>query len=130
MYHFGYERLTEVAVAKAVEVCPEGNEGLPPFAFLVISGYVMYGLSRFIEYFMAFVIPAFSADAMAVIQAFLNNFLSLVNKPVTAIPAGTPVIIKASEFETNLKKLSDCSVWGELIDLSILISIFWECRLT
>jgi hypothetical protein len=75
------------------------------------------------------VIPAFSADAIAVTQAFLINFLSFVNKPVTAIPAGTPAMTKASVFETNLKKLSDCRVLGELIDLRSLMSIFCECRL-
>jgi hypothetical protein len=95
----------------------------------MISGYVTNGLSRFIEYFKAFVIPAFSADAMAVTHAFLTNSLSFLINPVTAIPAGIPATTKASEFDTNLKKLSDGNAAGELIDLSILISIFWECRL-
>jgi hypothetical protein len=45
------------------------------------------------------------------------------------MPTGTPATTKASEFDTNLKKLSDGNVAGELIDLRILISIFWECRL-
>lgn len=95
----------------------------------MISGYVTNGLSRFIEYFKVFVIPAFSADAMAVSHAFLNNSLSFLINPVTAMPTGTPATTKASEFDTNLKKLSDDNVAGELIDLRILISIFWECRL-
>jgi hypothetical protein len=115
-----------VAVANALEVCPEGNEGLPAFDFFVISGYVTNGLSRLIEYFIALVIPAFSAEATAITQAFLNNPLFLFINPVTAIPAGTPATTKASEFDTNLKKLSDGSVSDELMDLSILISIFWE----
>jgi hypothetical protein len=120
----GYERLTEVAVANALEVCPEGKEGLPAFDFLVISGYVINGLSLFIEYFKAFVTPAFNADAMAVTHAFLNNTLSCFINPVTAIPTGTPVTMKASEFETNLKKLSEGSASDELNDLNNLMSMF------
>jgi hypothetical protein len=119
-------------VAKAIEVCPDGNEGEPAADFFVISGYVTKGLSRLTVYLSSTVTASFTPMAVNVTQAFRRRLSFFFASPVIAIPAGIPRAIIASEFETNLKKPSEGSVLGELIARSSSISQFcafiWEVK--
>lgn len=58
MYHLGYCRLTEVAVEKASELCPDGNENV----LSVVTGmrspsYCIYGRGLFTMAFNPMVMP-------------------------------------------------------------------------
>jgi hypothetical protein len=119
----------DVAVANALEVCPEGNEGDAAPDFFVISGYVMKGLVRFIEYFIAAVIPAFTRVAATTTSAFRKRVSSCFIRPAVPIVAGIITTNQAFELEINRKTLSDGSFSGELNDLSIRISGFCEKRI-
>lgn len=110
IYHFGYARLTDVAAANELDVCPDGNEGDPAADFLVISGYVMKGRSRFTEYFKARVTPELIAAAARLTTAFLIISLSSLISPVVANVAGMPITKHTSELDMNWKNLSDDSV--------------------
>jgi hypothetical protein len=55
--------------------------------------------------------------------------LSWFIKPITPRHNGTPTTTLEFEFDTNLKKLSEGKLFGELIALRILISMFWGNKL-
>ena len=124
-YHSGYDRLTEVAVENAADVCPDGKEGLMTSIFLVISAYFSKGRSRFMLYFKAVEIPKVTAEAAAITHASLNKSLSSLINAAAAIPAGIPAEIKISEPEINLEKSSTARSSGKLRVRSASISIFW-----
>jgi len=83
--------LKEVARANALDVCPEGNEGLPTADFWVISGYVMNGRSRLTAYLTAKFIPEFKVTVVSITQAFLNKWSSSLANPMAPNAMGIPV---------------------------------------
>ncbi|GAB2971716.1 hypothetical protein GCM10027049_01630 [Mucilaginibacter puniceus] len=91
-YHFGKDKLKEVAVAKAIEVCPDGKELSLKLALPVIrSGYAKYGLWRFVRLLIVALKPAVNNIALPVFKAFSVSWSLCVAKPVISIPTGIDV---------------------------------------
>ena len=90
-YHLGYFTLKEVASAKAVAVCPEGNDGLLSRLYgCILSGYLSYGRSRSTKYFMPYVTTNAPATLVPTYTASFNKSLSCLIHAATAIATGTP----------------------------------------
>lgn len=125
-YHFGNAILTDVAVAKASEVCPEGNDGLPACVDFSKYEYVTNGRGRLIEYFNPVEIPAATNnDAPMYIPLFFKVLSCLMN-PTDKIPTGTPMLIGVMELEIVLNVSSRFLLRCRLMFLKISISRFWE----
>lgn len=125
-YHFGNEILSDVAVAKASEVCPEGNDGLPACVTFSKYGYVTNGRGRLIEYFSAVVMPAeTNKDTPMYIPLFFKALSCLMN-PKQITPTGAPILIGVIELEIVLNVSSRFLLRCRLMFLKISISRFWE----
>ena len=68
--------LIAVAVLNAADVCPEGNDGLPPFVNLIMSGYVVNGRSLLNPNFIGNEINVLTAKAPIIIIEFCLRRLS------------------------------------------------------
>lgn len=83
--------LNDVAVEKAEDVCPEGNDGLPPSLNFWMKGYVTNGRSRWIPYFMTTVINDETAKASPINNPLLRIHGCLEINPTAVINTGVPI---------------------------------------
>ena len=116
--------LTDVANAKASQVCPDGKEGLPPSATFWRIGYVMNGLGRSVPYLtMVAIVADISIEALMYnAVCFMSEFFLM--KPIPNKIRGMLYAMGAAEFVILLKKSSKDVFLFRLISFKRLMSGF------